>query len=120
ISLYALAERGAVDSRTLQALITDEHEVVRETAIQLNQHSGHRPEGHANLMFVGKMIALRGAPIFSTLEPEGLAELARASREEAFPPAGEISSAGEIGEEVFIVLGGEVEVMARDRTTGQL
>lgn len=120
IALYALAERGAVDSRTLQALITDEHEVVRETAIQLNQHSGHRPEGHANLMFVGKMIALRGAPIFSTLAPEGLAELARASREEAFPPGGEISSAGEIGEEVFIVLGGEVEVLAKDRTTGQL
>lgn len=120
ISLFALAERGAVDSHVLEVMIKDEHEVVRETAFQLNQHSGHRPEGLANLMFVGKMIALRGAPIFSTLAPEGLAELARASREEAFPPGAKICPEDEMGEEVFILLSGEVEILRKDRSSGQL
>lgn len=120
LSLFALAERGAVDNRMLEKMVKDEHEVVRETALQLKQHSGHRPEGLANLMFVGKMIALRAAPIFSTLAPEGLAELARASREEAFPPGAKLCPDDEMGEEVFILLSGEVEILRKDRSSGQL
>jgi CRP-like cAMP-binding protein len=65
-------------------------------------------------MNVEKMIALRAAPTFATVEPEGLAELARASREDEFPPGAELCAEGEPGAEVFILLAGEVEVLAKD------
>ena len=65
-------------------------------------------------MTVEKMIALRAAPIFSTVEPEGLAELARASREDEFPAGTELCAEGQPGAEVFVLLAGEVEVLMKD------
>jgi len=113
VALFALGERGAANVRVLEVMIRDEHEVVRETAGQLRQRAS-APGGRAALMIVEKMIALRGAPIFATLAPEGLAELARTSREAEFPPGAEICAEGEPGEEVFILLSGEIEVLAKD------
>lgn len=113
VALFALGERGAANSRVLEVMIRDEHEVVRETAHHLKQRPGQAPGVHVALMIVEKMIALRAAPIFSTLAPEGLAELARASREAEFPPGAEICAEGEPGEEVFILLTGEIEVVVK-------
>ena len=114
VALFALAERDAENSRMLEVMIKDEHEVVRETALHLQERAGQRLGGRANHMIVEKMIALRDAPIFSTLGPEGLAELARASSEDAFPPGAVICPEGATGEEVFILLSGEVEALAQD------
>ena len=114
VALFALGERQAAVGRILEVMSKDEHEVVRETALYLQQRAGQRLGGPANHMIVEKMIALRGAPIFSTLAPEGLAELARASIEEAFPPGAQICPEGSTGEEVFILLSGEIEALAKD------
>ena len=51
-----------------------------------------------------EMIALRAAPIFSSLPHEGLAELARASREDYFHRGANLCVEGEPGNEVFILL----------------
>jgi hypothetical protein len=114
VALVALGERGAVNSRVLEVMLRDEHEVVRETARQLQHRAAQALDVDASLMIVEKMIALREAPIFATLAPEGLAELARASREDEFPPGAEICAEGEPGEEVFILLAGEIEVLGKD------
>lgn len=113
-ALWALGERAATNEQLLEAMIEDEHEIVRETAQHLKDHAvgEARPVGQAGLITIEKMIALRAAPIFSFLPPEGLAELARASREEQFSPGANLCVEGELGHEVFIVLAGEVE--ARD------
>jgi len=113
VALFALGERGAANDRVLEVTLRDEHEVVRETARHLQQRAS-APGGNAALMIVEKMIALRGAPIFATLAPEGLAELARTSREDEFAPGAEICAEGEPGEEVFILLAGEIEVLGKD------
>lgn len=117
LALYALSERGALDDATLQRLIVDEHEIVRETAEHLKARAGL--EGlevgsHAGLVTVEKMIALRSAPIFSTLGPESLAELARASREDEFTPGQALCVEGEFGDEVFILLSGEANVFREE------
>ena len=112
---FALGERGAASSQILEAMTKDEHELVRETAQYLKARTAAgNTDTHPELSTVEKMIALRSAPIFSNLEPEGLAELAWASREDYLPPGAELCAEGEPGAEVFILLRGEVEVLAND------
>ncbi|HEY0406553.1 MAG TPA: cyclic nucleotide-binding domain-containing protein [Pyrinomonadaceae bacterium] len=117
IALYALGERGAVDEATLARLIADEHEVARETAQHLRERQGREGSevgSHAGLITVEKMIALRSAPIFSSLGPESLAELARASSEGEYAPGQALCVEGEFGDEVFILLHGEAQVFRQE------
>ena len=60
------------------------------------------------------MLALRSVPLFSSLAPEELSSLARASREREFAPGKALCLEGESGDEVFILLSGEVTVLRRD------
>ncbi|HEX8653235.1 MAG TPA: cyclic nucleotide-binding domain-containing protein [Pyrinomonadaceae bacterium] len=115
VALYALGERGAAGVRILERLSADEHELVRETALHLVSRKGKEEEGgHSGLITIEKMIALRSAPIFSSLAPEGLAELARASLEDDYAPNETLCLEGEPGNEVFILLAGEVKVLRRN------
>jgi hypothetical protein len=117
VSLYALGERGAANRALLERMSTDEHEVVRETAQHLSARArSGEGEGHphAGLITIEKMIALRSAPIFFTIAPEGLAELARACREDEYGPNEALCFEGEPGNEVFILLAGEVQVLKSD------
>jgi hypothetical protein len=117
VALYALGERGAANQNLLERMISDEHEVVRETAQHLTARAGRgESTTHAGLITIEKMIALRSAPIFSTIAPEGLAELARACREDEYAPDEDLCLEGEPGNEVFILLVGNVKVLKRDGT----
>lgn len=120
LALYALGERGAVDEQTLTRLIADEHEVVRETAQHLKERkerakpAGHEVGSRVGLITVEKMIALRSAPIFASLGPESLAELARASTEGEYAAGQTLCVEGEFGDEVFILLHGEVQIFREE------
>jgi CRP-like cAMP-binding protein len=63
---------------------------------------------------VERMMALRTVPLFSSLAPQDLASLARASIEKTFPPDQALCREGEPGDEVFILLAGEVRVLESD------
>jgi len=115
VALLALSERGAAAGRLLEAMNNDEHELVRDTVGHLlksinSQSSGDR----AGLCTVEKMIALRSVPLFAHLPPEDLLELARASHEAEFQPGADLCVEGESGNEVFILIAGNVEVIATD------
>jgi Cyclic nucleotide-binding domain/4Fe-4S binding domain len=114
VALYALGERGAARDELLDRLIADEHELVRETALHLKERGGTDSGEHHQLITIEKMIALRSAPIFSTISPEGLAELARASIEDEYAPGNTLCVEGEQGNEVFILLKGEVKILKHD------
>lgn len=121
VAIYALGERGAANSSLLERMIGDEHAVVRETAGHLMERrapGGAATEGqaHAGLITIEKMIALRSAPIFSTIAPEGLAELARACLEDEYAPDEALCLEGEPGNEVFILLAGDVKVLKTHET----
>ena len=114
VSLYALGERGGATESLLERLMKDEHEVVRETAEHLMKRAGRREAhqgDHAGLITIEKMIALRSAPVFSTIAPEGLAQLAHACREDQYAPGAALCLEGEPGNEVFILLAGDVKVL---------
>lgn len=114
VALYALGERGAADEVTLNRLSADEHALVRETALHLKERGGVDMNAHRHLITIEKMIALRSAPIFSRIAPEGLAELASASLEDEYTPGETLCVEGEPGNEVFILLAGEVKITRRD------
>jgi hypothetical protein len=114
VALYALGERGAASEETLNRLSTDEHALVRETASHLKERGGFDTNTHRRLITIEKMIALRSAPIFSRIAPEGLAELASASLEDEYTPGETLCVEGEPGNEVYILLAGEVRILKKD------
>src|ERR1051325_1728280 len=114
VSLYVLAEHGTVDAEMLARLSADEHELVRETVLHLQERRGRETGAvgaHAGLSTVEKMISLRSAPIFSSLPPEGLVELSRSSVENEYAADAALCVEGEPGNEVFIILSGGVNVL---------
>ena len=113
-ALCALGERGAASDELLTRMSADEHELVRETALHLKERGGRDTSEHRELITIEKMIALRSAPIFSRIAPEGLAELARASLEDEYAPGETLCKEGEPGNEVFILLTGEVKILKHE------
>jgi hypothetical protein len=122
LTLYVLFARKGVSEETLQKMSEDENEFVRDAAQGLLKRKQSKRETDAedefakaatesdSLLWIEKMIALRNAPLFQKLLPAGLAELAHASREDFFAPNSTLCIEGEEGNEVFIVLSGEVEI----------
>lgn len=120
-AIHALALRGAADPETLERLARDEHEVVRVTALRARlagEPAAWRPGGtgaqpieRAEPAGIETILALRAVPIFSRLAVEGLARLAASSVERDVAPREVLCREGEPGEEIFVVLDGEVEIV---------
>src|SRR6266542_6244758 len=89
-------------------LEADEHPVVRETATACRAMAGDAPlPGSSTLE---KMIGLRSVGIFDDLEPEDLAQLARAGTETWFTEGEALCREGDPGDDVFVLLDGEVSM----------
>jgi len=112
-ALYLLDSMDEATEADRLRLEDDEHQVVRETALR-------RPGGTilgtaaSTASILEKMIGLAPMGLFDDLEPEDLAELARAGTERWFRQDERICRAGETGDEAFVVLDGEVSVLHPD------
>ena len=111
-ALCVLDERMTVDEETLAALVRDEHEVVCETAacllLRATQMESREQTG---LVTFERMIALHSIPLFAALAPQDLLSLAQASLEKTYTAGQALCVEGEPGDEVFILLSGEVQVL---------
>lgn len=108
-ALFLLGERGAADPETLKSLAGDEHPLVEETAQKLLAPAA--ASDGPQLTTLEKIFALRAVPLFASLAPQDLASLGRAGREKDFAPGQPLCVEGESGEEVFVLLEGEVRVL---------
>jgi CRP-like cAMP-binding protein len=111
VALHLLGELGSVDEAMLKQLCQDEHDVVREVALAIQEgmnQNGAAATKKSHLTTIEKMFALGAAPMFSQLTLEGLAELAQASVDAEYAPGQTLCEEGEHGDEVFILLAGEV------------
>jgi hypothetical protein len=106
-TLYLLHSADLASPADLDALAADEHSVVRETAVACRQDAADAVPTSSTLE---KMIGLCAIGIFDDLEPEDLAQLARAGTEAWFRAGETLCREGEPGDEVFVVLDGEVSV----------
>lgn len=114
-AMYLLDEHSAISEEQLKDMARDEHDVVCETAVCLLMRA-HQLESReqTGLVTVERMMALRSVPLFASLAPGELASLARASIERGFASGKTLCVEGEPGDEVFILLSGEVKVLQSD------
>jgi CRP-like cAMP-binding protein len=112
VSLYLLAELDGIDDVMLAQVQHDEHEVVRDIRLAVQQKKtavGAPPM--RRLTTIEKMFALGAVPMFSHITLEGLAELAQASVDVEYAADEILCEQDERGEEVFILLDGEVLIL---------
>ena len=122
-AVYALALRGAADGAMLERLEGDEHELVRATALRaraLVRGDRGRASGPPDPPGIERVLALRAVPIFAQLPLEGLARLAGSSLEAVLAPGEIVCREGETGEEVFVLLAGETEIVRGSGATEEL
>jgi Ca2+/Na+ antiporter len=107
-----LSRRGALDAEALGRLKEDEYAIVREAAESIEAEGSGREElTTIELTTIEKMIALHSVALFSALEPAGLEELARVCGSETYSPGAVVCEEGEPGDDVFVILEGDVRVV---------
>ncbi len=67
-----------------------------------------------------KVERIRAVPLFSECSAEELEVLAREARELRLPPESTLTSEGERGEELYVIVEGTAEVRKHDRTINRL
>ncbi|MGQ0604939.1 MAG: cyclic nucleotide-binding domain-containing protein, partial [Anaerolineales bacterium] len=107
----ALAAGGSQDKQVRETLARLEHSdpdaLVRETA---TTHSGDSMDTLATLPVMERILLLRRVPLFATLSPADLKQVAAIANELAFSEGDLIAAQGEPGEEMFVIIAGEVDV----------
>jgi len=108
MGLFLLERMDQATADDFGRLEADEHPIVSETAAASRATASGEVTGTAST--IEKMIGLRSIGIFDELEPEDLAQLARAGTEAWFTEGQCLCREGETGDEVFVLLDGEVSV----------
>lgn len=111
-ALYMLESAEEATDADRAALENDEHPVVRETVATARAAACGRTVVEPSTL--EKMIGLRSVSIFDGLEPEDLAQLARAGTESWFTHDEVLCREGEMSDEVFVLLAGEVSIIRRE------
>jgi hypothetical protein len=109
-AFYILQSKGEAPGR--DALAKDDHPLVHETVVQAQRIAEEHTDAEPSTL--EKMIALCSAPLFESLEPEDLVRLARQSTQAWFTKGEVLCREGEVGDEAFLVLAGEVSIFRRD------
>ena len=95
------------------ALSQAEHPIVSEL-IEVSKRLAAGRTIMAEPTTFAKMIGIKSVGIFDGLEPEDLAQIARAGTESWFRQGDVLCREGELGEEVFVLLTGEVTITRKD------
>jgi cyclic nucleotide-binding protein len=117
-ALYVLQSHGGITAADREGLAHDDHPVVREILDRESRATNDR--GMPEPSILEKMIALCTVKLFDTLEPEELVRLAESSQEAWFAQGERLCQQGDVGDEAFIVLAGEVSVFKHDDTGDRL
>ncbi|MDP8955808.1 MAG: HEAT repeat domain-containing protein [Actinomycetota bacterium] len=110
----AMAGRSITDP-SLSTLIeeaarNDPDPTVRETASWARQ-GGEPMETVTTLPLMERLLFLRKVPLFAELSPKDLKHVAEVVAERAFPDGSTIAEAGEWGDEMHVVVSGEIRVV---------
>jgi hypothetical protein len=112
-ALYLLASSGHADESHFARGVSDEHPVVRDLAVAARAVAAGDAVVESSIL--EKMIALQSVGLFDGLEPEDLALLSRTGTEVWFAEGEFLCRESELGDEIFVVLDGEVTVSAQGR-----
>lgn len=105
---YLLETTDAATDADRQALVTDEHPVVRDTVARFQAVRGGETMGESSLL--EKMVSLASIGLLSDLEPDDLSRLASTSQEVWFRQGEALCRQDEVDDNVFVLLDGEVSI----------
>lgn len=94
----------------LERLASDPDPLVRETAARAIRRDVGAMETVPTIALMDRILCLRGVPLFAELPPEDLKHIAEAATEEQHADGTVLAEQGELGEELYVVTAGEVEV----------
>jgi HEAT repeat protein len=98
----------------------DPDPVVARVASALLSHRGADAQETSMDSTVEKLLALRAAPVFAKLRGEDLAVLARVAEIEVFEPGQTVFTEGEMGDALYVVVRGSVDIRHEGRTLATL
>ncbi len=110
----ALRAAGELELRHLvpevQAWTASDDELAREAACETIHELGGMVETLPTLSLVERTLLLKDIPLFSDLSPDDLIQVAQIAQERWFPDGALLCREGEIGDELFVVASGLVQV----------
>jgi len=110
----ALVARDSADSQIRSTLAhlarTDPDAVVRETAA-LSLNGGSQMDTLPTLSLMERILFLRRVPLFAGLAPADLKQVAAITGERFYPDGEVIAQQGESGDEMYVIVSGEVRVV---------
>ena len=97
---------------------SDPSELVRETAAT-SLHGGTSMKTLATLSLMERILFLQRVPLFAALSPADLKQVASITGEHYFPDGEIIAHQGETGDEMYIIVSGQVDVMRQPAGPGR-
>jgi HEAT repeat protein/ATP/ADP translocase len=112
-ALYALSERLTEARRSLvQRILGDPSPIVRSSLQDIESHEGvPMADTDRTLGEIERMLFLRRVPIFGQLAPEDLQRIAATATERLYPPHEPLVREGELGDELIVIVEGDVRVV---------
>ncbi len=112
LAVHSIGELLARDLQTLVARAREDPEpIVREAAASaVVVTGGDMPETLKTLGTIDRILFLRQVPVFADLEPEDLKQIAEIAAERVFPAGEYLCREGDIGDELFVIVEGQVRV----------
>jgi hypothetical protein len=116
LTLRTLGERNPADRPMIvERLATETDPVVRMVVGEEDQIGGDAmPDTERTLAEIERMLFLRRVPLFSQLAPEDLQRIAAAARERLYAPSEAIMREGDLGDELVVIVDGDVSVVTGD------
>lgn len=93
-----------------ERLLTDDNEWIRECAAFARNHGELNMDTPAVLSLMDRILFLKGVPLFASLSPADLKQVASIATEETFQDGDVIAYEGEQGDAMFVIISGEVRV----------
>jgi HEAT repeat protein len=118
LALLEPPQIGERDPRVLEQLRTDDDQWIRACA----EFASKALEGAAmtrtetTVPLVERVVFLRKAPLFAALPPQDLQPIAEVAEEHLFADGDLIAAEGEPGDTTYVIVDGEVDVVAGGRT----
>lgn len=117
LALWEPRTPGRADPQALDRLRTDTDDWIRACAEHVSpptRSGGTMTRTLTTVPVVERVVFLRKAPLFATLPPQDLRPIAEIAEEHVFAEGDTIADRGEPGDTMYIIVEGEVAVLAAD------
>jgi HEAT repeat protein len=118
LALWEPMQAGERDARVIEQLRNDDDQWIRACAELASTalEGAVMTRTETTLPLVERVLLLRKAPLFAALPPQDLQPLAGVAEEHLFADGDLIAAEGEPGDTTYVIVAGEVDVVAGDQT----